>query len=70
MNVEDILQNAPRYQDIVTTYGLDVRGGDLQLTPVGNIAVTVDGQDLMWGTTVASVAKQVRETVLTDLLDL
>jgi uncharacterized membrane protein len=41
-----------------------------RLTPVGNIAVTVDGQDLMWGTTVASVAKQVREMVLTDLLDL
>jgi hypothetical protein len=49
MNIEEILQGPPRYKDIVTAYGLDVRGGDLQLTPGGNIAVTVDGQDLKWG---------------------
>jgi hypothetical protein len=48
MSVEDILQNAPRYEDVVTAYGLDVRGGDLQLTASGSIAVTVDG-DLKWG---------------------
>jgi len=49
MNIEDILQSPPRYKDIVTAYGLDVRGGDLQLTPGGNIALTVDGLDLKWG---------------------
>jgi hypothetical protein len=49
MSIEDILQNAPRYEDVVTAYGLDVRGGDLQLTASGSIAVTVDGCDLKWG---------------------
>ena len=49
MNIEDILQSPPRYKDIVTAYELDVRGGDLQLTPGGNIALTVDGLDLKWG---------------------
>jgi hypothetical protein len=48
MSIEDILQNAPRYEDVVTAYGLDIRGGDLQLTASGSIAVTVDG-DLKWG---------------------
>jgi hypothetical protein len=48
MSIEDILQNAPRYEDIVTVYGLDVRGGDLQVTESGDIAVTADG-DLKWG---------------------
>ncbi len=49
MSIEDILQTAPRYEDVVTAYGLDVRGGDLQLTASGSIAVTVDGCDLKWG---------------------
>src|SRR6201984_1913599 len=48
MSIEDILQNAPRYEDIVTAYELDVRGGDLQVTASGDIAVTADG-DLKWG---------------------
>lgn len=48
MGVEDILQNAPRYADVIAAYELDVRGGDLQLTPQGDIAVTADG-DLKWG---------------------
>jgi hypothetical protein len=48
MGIENVLQNAPRYEEIVATYELDVRGGDLQLTPSGDIAVTVDG-DLKWG---------------------
>jgi hypothetical protein len=45
MSIEDILQNAPRYGDVVTAYGLDVRGGDLQPTDW----VTIDGCDLKWG---------------------
>jgi hypothetical protein len=49
MTIEDILQNAPRYEDVVSAYGLDVRGGDLQLTASGSIAVTVDACDLKWG---------------------
>jgi hypothetical protein len=48
MSIEDILQNAPRYEDIVTAYGLDVLGGDLQVTTSGDIAVTVNG-DLKFG---------------------
>jgi hypothetical protein len=49
MSTADILQNVPRYEDVVTAYGLDVRGGDLQATASGSIAVSVDGCDLKWG---------------------
>jgi hypothetical protein len=45
MSIEDILQNAPRYEDVVAAYGLDVRGGDLQPTDW----VTIDGCDLKFG---------------------
>jgi hypothetical protein len=48
MSIEDILQNAPRYEDVVTAYDLDLRGADLQVTTSGSIAVTVDG-DLKFG---------------------
>jgi hypothetical protein len=48
VSIEDILQNAPRYEDVIAAYGLDVRGGDLQVTASGDIALTVDG-DLKFG---------------------
>jgi hypothetical protein len=48
MNIDDLFQNAPRYKDIVAAYQLDMRGGDLQVTASGNIAITADG-DLKFG---------------------
>src|SRR5258708_19258637 len=48
MSIEDILQNAPKYMEVVSAYGLDVAGGDLQVDENGDIAVTLDG-DLKFG---------------------
>jgi hypothetical protein len=48
MSIDDILQNAARYEDIVTAYELDVVGGDLKVTASGDIALTADG-DLKFG---------------------
>jgi hypothetical protein len=46
--IEDILQSAPEYMDVVAAYDLDVAGGDLQVDESGDIAVTLDG-DLKFG---------------------
>jgi hypothetical protein len=48
MSIEDILQSTPKYLDVVSAYGLDVIGGDLQVNEKGDIAVTLDG-DLKFG---------------------
>jgi hypothetical protein len=48
MSIEDIFQGAPKYMEVVSTYGLDVAGGDLQVDEKGDIAVTSDG-DLKFG---------------------
>jgi hypothetical protein len=48
MSIEDILQSAPQYMDVVSTYDLDVAGGDLQIDETGDLALTPDG-DLKFG---------------------
>jgi hypothetical protein len=48
MNIDDLFQKAPRYEDIVAAYQMDMRGGDLQVTASGDIAITSDG-DLKFG---------------------
>jgi hypothetical protein len=48
MSIEDILQSAPEYMNVVSAYDLDVAGGDWQVDDSGDIAVTLDG-DLKFG---------------------
>jgi hypothetical protein len=39
MNLADIVKRAPKYMDVVAAYDLDVKGGDLQLTPNADLAL-------------------------------